>query len=301
MLAYAIPGDTRDDYLYMAESIAIDCMYRFYWAIVVVHGKKYPRTSNAEDTTRILEQNAARGFSGMLGSIDCMHWAWKNCPFAHQDMYKGHKGSCSVVLEVVAALDMWIWHAFFGMSGSHNDINVLQYSNVFGSLVEGRAPPVQFEINGHQYDKGYYLAGGIYRRWSTFMKTISNPVPRENKAWFATQKEVCRKDVERAFGALQARFSIVRYLALTWSKYQIWEVMIVCAILYNMIIESEHETLVFDTEPYYRQGPLTDIDHQVPHVFASFLARRQEVRDINTHSQLQDDMMEHLWRLKGAR
>jgi hypothetical protein len=77
--------------------------------------------------------------------------------------------------------------------------------------------------------------------------------------------------------------------------------MIVCAILYNMIIESEHETPVFDTEPYYRQGPLTDIDHQVPHVFASFLARRQEVRDINTHSQLQDDMMEHLWRLKGAR
>jgi hypothetical protein len=47
-----------------------------------------------------------------------------------------------VVLEVVADQDLWIWHAFFGMAGSHNDINVLQCSNVFSRLVEGHAPPV---------------------------------------------------------------------------------------------------------------------------------------------------------------
>ena len=64
-------------------------------------------------------------------------------------MYKGHKGVCSVILEVVATQDLWIWHAFFGMPGTHNDINVLQCSNVFSSLVEGHAPPVNYEINGH--------------------------------------------------------------------------------------------------------------------------------------------------------
>ena len=53
-----------------------------------------------------------------------------------------------------------------------------------------------------------------------------------------------------------------------------------------MIIGSERETLVFDTKPYFIQGPLADIDHQVPPAFATFLARRQEVRDTNTHSQL---------------
>jgi hypothetical protein len=82
-----------------------------------------------------------------------MHWKWKNCSFVWQGMHKGHKGGCSVVLEAVADQDLWIWHAFFGMAGSHNDINVLQCSNMFSRLVEGHAPLVKFVINGYDTTK----------------------------------------------------------------------------------------------------------------------------------------------------
>ena len=158
---------------------------------------------------------------------------------------------------------------------------------------------MNFEVNGRHYNKGYYLADGIYPRWSTFVKTISNVVPGGKKSHFAKVLETCRKDVERAFGVLQSRFAVVRYLAQTWSKDQMWEIMTCCVILHNMIIESEQEDPVFDTEPYYRQGPLAEVDHQLPATWTAYLSMRQEIRDPQVHHQLQKDLIEHLWRLKG--
>ena len=67
---------------------------------------------------------------------------------------------------------------------------------------------MNYSINGHDYTMGYYLVDGIYPPWSTFVKT-SAPQGRK-RSLFATTQESTRKDVERAFGVLQARFAIVR-------------------------------------------------------------------------------------------
>ena len=72
-----------------------------------------------------------------------------------------------------------------------------------------------------------------------------------------------------------------------------------CVILRNMIIESEQEEPVFDTKPYCRQCPLATTDRQVPATWIAYLSMRQEIRDPQVHHQLQKDLIEHLWRLKG--
>ena len=84
-------------------------------------------------------------------------------------------------MEAVASYDRWIWHAFFGLLRSHNDINVLEHSSIFTKLAQGRAPPVNYSINGHDYTMIYYLADGIYLQWSTFVKTISAPLEVKKK------------------------------------------------------------------------------------------------------------------------
>jgi hypothetical protein len=57
-----------------------------------------------------------------------MQWSWKNCHVAWHVQFKWHKKDSTIILEAVADDESWIWHALFGMSGSINDINVLQRS-----------------------------------------------------------------------------------------------------------------------------------------------------------------------------
>ena len=55
---------------------------------------------------------------------------------------------------------------------------------------------------------GYYLADGIYLKWSTLLQTIHNPRGPKKKL-FAMKQEECQKNVEREFGVLQLHFAIV--------------------------------------------------------------------------------------------
>jgi len=148
----------------------------------------------------------------------------------------------------VATQDLWIWHAFFGIPGSLNDINVLDRSSIFAALVEGRTAPVNYTINGHEYTMRYYLADEIYPNWSTFVKTISRPLGVKKK-YFPSKQESARKDVERAFGVLQSRFVIVRGPVRYWDEEMLAYIMKACIIMHNMIIEDEGAmNLGFDHE-----------------------------------------------------
>ena len=73
MLVYGIPDDLVDEYVRMSESTCLLSLYSFCKAVVAVFGPEYLRQPNAADTERLLATNTARGFSGTLASIDCMH------------------------------------------------------------------------------------------------------------------------------------------------------------------------------------------------------------------------------------
>ena len=188
----------------------------------------------------------------------------------------------------------------FWLPGSHNDINVLERSSVFTLLSEGRAPLVNYSvINGNDYTMGYYLADGIYPKWVTFVKTIS--CSRGNKQiHFAQAQELARKDVERASGVLQARFAIVRGPARFWKLEVLKNIMKACIILHNMIVEDERDNNEMDfSYDASDEIPTPTLISEWSSELLQFIHTQHRIRDRDTHSILQTDLVEHLWNMHG--
>ena len=68
-----------------------------------------------------------------------------------------------------------------------------------------------------------------------------------------------------------------------------WEVMIVCVIMHNLIVEDERD------ERNYNQGWdfQDDLTRQVK--FQEFLHVYRQMRDQENHIQHQDHLVEHIW------
>ncbi|XP_062147824.1 uncharacterized protein LOC133856792 [Alnus glutinosa] len=286
MLAYGVTADFMDEYLKIGEPTALESLKKFVKAVISIFSEEYLRSPNNQDIARLLAEGEKRGFPGMLGSIDYMHWKWKNCPTSWQGMYSGHIHEPTIILEAVASYDLWIWHPFFGLPGSHDGINVLDRSLLFSYLAQGRAPPVNYTINNHNYTMGYYLVDGIYPQWATFVKTISSSQGNRRKH-FAAAQESARKDVERAFRVLQARFAIVRGPARFFYPEMLKDIMIACVILHNMIVEDERDDNGAEDFEYEQfNQPLEPVTSGPTNDFREFIQSHHCIRDTETHSQL---------------
>ena len=294
MLAYGLPADATDEYIKIGESTTIESLKRFCRAVVEVFAERYLRSPNANDVARLLHVGEQRGFPGMLGSLDCMHWKWKNCPTAWAGQYAGRSGSPTIILEAVADYDLWIWHAYFGLPGSNNDINVLEASHLFANLAEGIAPPAHYVIQGKEYNMGYYLADGIYPKWSTLVQSIHDPRGPKKKL-FAMKQEGCRKDVERAFGVLQSRFAIVAGPTRFWEKKVLHDIMTACIIMHNMIIEDERDVDAPIDNQMEAPTPEVEIVVDENARFQNFLARHRQIKDAEAHHALRNSLIDHLW------
>ena len=314
-LAYGLPSDAVDEYIRIGAETARISLHKFASAVVESFGNEYLRSPTVEDTERLLRLNAARGFPGMLGSIDCYNWQWKNCPTADEGQHQGNKGK-TVVLEAVASYDLWIWHCFFGCPGSLNDINVVQRSPLLDAIDNGTMHSVTFLLNGRVYTLPYWLADGIYPNYPVFAKSIKDPVGAA-RSFYAKMQEGVRKDIERAFGVLQARFAIVKMAARVWHKDTMASIMKCCIILHNMIVEDERDdedllnNIRFDP-PYDDSPERREIASQFEVVveraadtdlidgsIAALASRMKTARKRDAYFQLQQDLIENLWKTKG--
>eukprot|EP00171_Calliarthron_tuberculosum_P014761 IDg14761t1 len=89
LLAYGNSADSIDEYIRIAESTTLLCLDKFCRVVTQVFKSEYLRSPTEQDMRRILQRNEAHGCPGLLGSIDCCKWLWKNCPTAWQGQFVG--------------------------------------------------------------------------------------------------------------------------------------------------------------------------------------------------------------------
>jgi hypothetical protein len=104
--------------------------------------------------------------------------------------------------------------------------------------------------------------------------------------------------VERAFGVLQSRFAIVRGPTKGWKRKEIGDIMKACVIMHNMIVEEERDT-GRQNYSYEAMGERVIVERTHAQELSAFIQMHQHIRNRDGHSQLQDNLVEHLWQKFG--
>ncbi|KAJ0391064.1 hypothetical protein P43SY_011651 [Pythium insidiosum] len=140
LLTSGVAANELDDKYRLASSTLLKTLKRFCAAVTDLYAESALRAPDENDLQVLLREGAAAGFPGCIGSIDCMHWAWKNCPSSWKGMFQGREKHATIVLEAISDHRGRFWHFHFGTPGALNDINVLDRSPLFHNAVNGVAP-----------------------------------------------------------------------------------------------------------------------------------------------------------------
>ena len=110
---------------------------------------------------------------------------------------------------------------------------------MYMDVITGKWPPrdFSFTVNGNTRTLLYYLVDGIYPRFAFFVAPYPNPQTRKQRT-FNRLQEALRKDVERLFGILTARFHVMLHPCRLWSVPQMVLTTQTVAILHNMVVEA---------------------------------------------------------------
>ena len=237
-LAYGACSDHVHEYTGVAEKTATTALEKFCRWVIRTYSDEFINTWGEAETKEEMEMNAKRGFPGMMGSIDCTHWQWKNCPMAWQGMYQDRNHKKSIVAEAICGHDMYFYQVYVGLPGSLNDINIMGQTTMQSNYFESGAIDMTYMVGGEEFTGAYFLADGIYPDFPYLVKTVAEPITMQEKL-FAKVQEGCRKDVERAFGRMLAKWHVLAGAAKTWSLQNLKDIWLTCFILHNMTLRDQ--------------------------------------------------------------
>ena len=144
VIAYGEAPDRTDEYVRLSAATIAMSVRELMSFIVHEFGPSYLRSPTLEDLQRILTRNAERGMPRCIGSLDCSHWEWRNCPKAIAGMYRNRHGKRFVVMETVCDEDLWIWHILEGFLDLITTLTFCMFPPSVYPLRAGNGRPAHF-------------------------------------------------------------------------------------------------------------------------------------------------------------
>jgi hypothetical protein len=283
-----------------------------------IYANKFLKLPSAQEVKSIVNlHKKVHGVDGMIGSLDCSHTIWKNCPKAWQGSYKGKGSKPSIVMEAICGYHLFFWHVSYGYAGTLNDLNILNLSPLLGRLVDGsfvelekESGVVPYNISEEEFDKCFLLVDGIYPKYSRFVKGIKEPISPE-EATFTTWQESARKDIERAFGFLKGVWQYLDRPIHSHSLIDISARVTTCVILHNMLVSDRiMGDYIADYNPAHALEQLEEMQVEqpiggiggigvagAPQEVVGLLTKRDRFKDLadkEQHARLHQALMDHL-------
>jgi hypothetical protein len=78
-----------------------------------------------------------------------------------------------------------------------------------------------------------------------------------------------------------------------WNKDSLGNIVMTCITMHNMIVEYEQDE--YDDFIYDQMGEKVTISHDDAPELDAFIANYRKIKDNEIHTQLQSDLVEHLW------
>ena len=159
--------------------------------------------------SHVLDRYNMVGLPGCLGSIDCVHLIWNNCPVVIKSQCQGKEKFPTLAFQVVVSHTRKIMLCSQPFYGSVNDKTICRYDKTIRLMKKDEK---YMNRQWHCYDKDgniitnkgmYFICDGGYHHWKMLIPPYKHQPEGSDLSEWSENIESKRKDIECTFGIVK--------------------------------------------------------------------------------------------------
>ena len=134
----------------------------------------YVQMPSGDRLRSIMRAYERMGMPGCIGSMDCTHIWWDNCPERYTNLCKDRTGHTTMSFQAIVGPNREIFHVSVGFPGTYNDKSIAHQDDIVRQIMHGKLKDIDFimfDLNGvpRKCKGAYVIVDGGYQKRACFM------------------------------------------------------------------------------------------------------------------------------------